>query len=400
MTLLLSPPQHPYLREIKFVEADLAAFDRHPCCPACRSTSAAVALVEFGQASWTHRVQLVQCPDCDHVYYLNPPSAEYFARFYREEWNRGRETLEAPVKPSRKVKHTMAALLGDLGQRDPATPVLEIGCGLGAMLAGLEAAGYRDLYGTEASTYRAAASAARFPGRVFAGGYDGVPDGLTFGVIYSNHVFEHIYDPSDALGWAVGRLRPGGIVAITVPSAWGEPVINQLLFLPHLHSFCHRSLVAMGRSHGLDCIFWSGANQPYEVTAVFFRLGETPAFAPARFVRAADAPEAAPRRQTERIAGPLHRASRRRTVHFALHADEADSVRMASEGGVRQVGAPARLVARLAGPIAKALAALGLRKLGNKRLGRIRFVSGRFDGADDAVPLIGSDDGKLVFHIK
>ena len=399
MTLLLSPPLHPYLREIKFVEADLVEFDRHARCPACRSTTAPTGLVEFGQEAWTHRVRLVQCRDCDHVHYQNPPSAAFFARFYREEWNRERETLKATVKPSRKVKGTMAALLADLGHGDLATPALEVGCGLGAMLAGLERADYSDLYGTEASSYRAAASAARFPGRVFAGGYDGVPDDLTFGIIYSNHVFEHIYDPSDALGWAVGRLAPDGVVVLTVPSAWGEPVINQVLFLPHLHSFCHRSLIAMGRAHGLDCIFWQGANRPYEVTAVYFRTGETPAFEPSRFVRAADAPEARPRSQAERIARPLRRAGRR-MVHFALHADESDSVRMASQGGIRHVGALSRLVAQIAGPIGKALAAVGLRKFGNKRLGRIRFVSGRFVGKEGAVPLIGSADGKLVFHIK
>jgi len=399
MTLLLSAPQHPYFREIKFAEADLASFDRHRACPACGGTGAPRTLVEFGQESWRSRVQLVQCPDCDHVYYLNPPSAGFFQRFYREEWNRERERLAA-VKPSRKVKATMAELLGDLRHRNPKTPVLEIGCGLGAMLAGLEAAGYSELYGTEASDYRAAATAARFPGRIFTGGYEGVPEHLRFGVIVSNHVFEHIYEPADAVGWAVRRLLPGGVIAITVPSAWGEPVINQLLFLPHLHSFCHRSLIAMGRRHGLDCIFWQGANQPYEVTAVYFRKGEAPAFDPARFVPADAAPEAAPRSQAERFAAPLRRANGRDRVHFALHADEADSVRLAGQGGIREVGPAARALAVVAGPLARLLAGMGLRKLGNKRLGRIRFVTGRFVGTEGPVPLLGSEDGRIVFHIK
>lgn len=399
MTLLLSAPQHPYFREIKFAEADLASFDRHAACPACGSAAPPATLVELGQESWKRRVALVQCRDCDHVYYLNPPSAEFFARFYREEWNRERETLAA-VKPSRKVKSTMAELLRDLRHGNRETPVLEIGCGLGAMLAGLQEAGYRELYGTEASDYRAAATAARFPGRIFAGGYEGAPKDLSFGVIVSNHVFEHIYDPAAAVAWAVGRLEPGGVIALTVPSAWGEPVINQLLFLPHLHSFCHRSLIAMGRRHGLDCIFWEGANRPYEVTAVFFRKGETPAYDPARFVTAEAAAEAAPRSQSERFAAPLKRSDGRARVHFALHADEADSVRLAGQGGIREVGPVARGVARLAGPLARMLAGMGMRKLGNKRLGRIRYVTGRFVGKEGPVPLVGSEDGRIVFHIK
>lgn len=399
MTLLLTETLHPYLREIRFGESDVASFPRHETCPACGSRQAPVDLVELGQKGWKQRVRLVQCADCDHVYYLNPPSAAYFTRFYLEEWNRERET-SGKVEPSRKIKRMAAKLLGDLGRLDPGATVLEIGCGLGAMLAGLQEQGFREIYGTEASDYRAAASAARFPGRIFNGGYDGVPEGLTFDIIYSNHVFEHIYDPADAVRWAAARLRPRGILAVTVPSAWGEPVLNQLLFLPHLHSFCHRSLAAMGRRFGFDCLFWKGAHRPYEVTAVFYRTGEKPPCDAARFTAPADAPEAAPRSQRDRFRNALRSPDGGETVYFALHADEDDCVAMAAVGGVRHVGPLARLLGRFAGPIGKLLAGLGLRKFGNKRLARIRYVVGRFTGDEFGATIVGGADGTALFHIK
>lgn len=403
MAFLISSVLHPYLSEIKFAEADIAGFPRLDRCPACGSAEKPADLLQFGQPQWVDRVRLVQCGTCDHIYYSNPPAPAFFTHFYSQVWNSSRgESLQDGAAPRRraKIKKDAVRLLKDLGKSDTAIRILEIGCGQGDMLAGLREAGYQEVYGTEASDYRAAASNERFPGRVFAGGYEAVPAGLTFDIIFSNHVVEHIYEPREAFAWMIGRLKPGGIIAITVPEAWGEPIIGQVLFLPHLHSFCHRSLRMMGRNAGFECVFWKAANTPYETTAVFFRPNERPALATDRFLPADTLGERS-KPQLDRIQRPFRAPSRSgAAAHYALQADEEDSIRMAGEGGIRSVGYFQRLAARAALPLAKFLATHGFRKFGNKRLGRIRFISGRFVGAEDGVPVIGSIDGKAIFLIK
>lgn len=398
--LLLSPPVHPYLREVRFSEAEVAAFPRLDRCPACGSTTRATPLVQLGDASWRARVDLLQCADCEHLYYANPPPAEYFTRYYKQVWNAAQgESLRKPAALKPKVSRKLVSLANEMGKTDRAMAVLEIGCGLGGMLIGLAEAGYANLYGTEASDYRAAVSAKRFPGRVFAGGYQSVPDGLDFDLIFSNHVVEHIYAPREALRWMTARLRPGGVIVIIVPESSGEPVLNQALFLPHLHSFSHRSLAAMGKSCGLDCVYWKGANAPYETAAVFFRPSERPALARDRF----DTPDtirAPARPQAERFRALLQPAGAAGSIHFVLPLDESEKVRMAGEAAPRRIGFLARLAGRLALPLARAVSRAGWRKLGTKTIGRIRYVSGRFVGRSDGPPLIGGRDRSAVFHMK
>lgn len=400
MAFLVSSFVHPYLKAVRFSEVEIAGFPTLDRCPACGSAGEPLALLDLGQPAWRNCVHLVQCGACDHVFYRNPPAPDFFAHFYSQVWNSERgENLQSQIVPSAKVKHQSARLTRDLGLGDISIRILEIGCGHGAMLAGLEAAGYRDLYGTEASDYRAAVSNKRFPGRIFTGGYESVPDDLRFDFIYSNHVLEHIYDPRQAFAWMTERLRPGGVIAATVPDAWGEPIMGQVLFLPHLHSFCHRSLVALGRNAGLDCLFWKAANMPYEASAVFFKSAPA-GLARDRFEGRREQAATA-RRQTDRIQAPFRMPKNGGVGHYAMQADEEDSIRMSREGGIRRVNALQRLYARAALPVARFLAARGLRKLGNKRLGRIRYVSGRFVGGNDRnVPVIGSADGAALFFIK
>lgn len=400
MAVVITDFVHPYLREIGFAESEIAAFPLLPACPACGSWEAPVTLIELGQPDWATRLALVQCAGCDHLFYRNPPPAEYFTRFYATEWNAGREDPRR-LQASPKKKRMVARLAEDLGLEDRDMTILEIGCGLGAMLAGLEAAGFRNLYGTEASEYRAAATGLRFPDRIFAGGYQSVPDGLEFDFIYSNHVVEHLFRPRDALGWMAARLKPNGVIAMSLPESRGEPIVGQILFLPHLHSFCHRSLVAMGASVGLECLFWKGANTPYEVTAVFFRPGERPARRGERF----QAPEElasmmARHSQAERLQGPFRAPPVGASFNLALKADEEDSIRLALTGGVREYGAFQRCLGRVMNRIGKLLARHGWRTFGNKRLARIRFIVGRIVSADRGAPVIGGSDGKAMMLIK
>lgn len=379
----------------------MRGFARYAHCPACGSGPQAEILAELGQADWQDRMELVQCRDCDHIYYANPPGEDWFANFYRSEWNAPRgEKLSAAAEPDTAVKDTAARLMADAGLLNPSSRTLEIGCGTGGMMAGLEAAGLTDIHGTEASDYRAAKTALRFPGRVYNGGYTAVPGGLQFDFIYSHHVVEHIYDPHAALQWMAERLNPGGAIAITVPNARIEPVLNQLLFIPHLHSFCHRSLHKMAESSGFGTAFWKGINAPYEIAVLLFRPDRPPRlnamFLTDGEMRELTAQESMQSR-FQALAGENCRAE---TAHYLLHAGEKGALAMAKHQGLQKLTPGEARYIRLTTALGKRIAALGFRRAGNKKIGKKRALTVHCKPDTSAHPIVGSVQGDLALHIK
>ncbi len=334
------------------------------------------------------------------MFYANPSTAAFIAEFYRTRWNSRRERPGKTSHRAAEVQGKIASLAADLALGDRSVPILEIGCGFGGMLAGLQAAGFTELYGTEASPYRAAASALRFPGRIVAGDYAQLPPDRRYGLIYANHVAEHIPDPAATLAWMRDHLAAGGVAAILVPDAWAEPVINQLLFLPHLHSFCHSSLAGMAERLGLVCAFWRGASRPNEICLVAARREGAWRIGSDRFYDLAGSGETPGASQAGRIGGPLVAAMHRRRTDFALHANERHKKKLFDGGGVGQVGLWGRLWASVFTPASNLLPDGKLTRKLQKKLGRSRFVTMRSRAPHGDVPIVGGSGDTLVFHVK
>lgn len=397
MTLELLRSAHPYYQDVTFAAEEIRGFPAYDHCPACGTREAPETQAEIGPGGEDGVVRFVQCRACDHLYYLNPPPAEFFAAFYREVWNARRgEGAGDELAAVEKAKPFAAKLAAALALPAQGSSVLEVGCGLGAMLLGLKQAGFADLHGTEASDFRAASAGRLFPERIYAGGYEAVPDALRFDFIYSHHVMEHVYDPAAAFAWMAAHCRPGGVIVVTVPDAWSEPVLNQLLFLPHLHSFCHRSLMKMGEAHGFSCRFWTKANAPHEVCAVFMKGEPRPGTDAAQFVSAETSPDTATHRQDARVGKLFELAARHR--YFALHAGENGTVAMREDGGVRTLGALDAGIATLGVGLGRLFARAGFRRFGNKRLGRVRFIECRSTPGGPRRIVDAAD--RAPFHIK
>lgn len=106
---------------------------------------------------------------------------------------------------------------------DVASPrSLDIGAGIGKCMIAMKNAGF-DAYGLEPSEpfYEKAISEMNInEGRLKLGMYEKLEypenhfDFITFGAVY-----EHLYDPADALKQAIHWLKPNGIVHIEVPSS-------------------------------------------------------------------------------------------------------------------------------------------------------------------------------------
>jgi SAM-dependent methyltransferase len=317
MAAVIEQVAHPFHRQIKFSEAEVAQFPAYEACPCCRATGAPTVLANVGHPGWRHKIAVVQCPSCELIYYWTPPTANFIDDFYQRVWNQQRgEKLGGALKPSKKVSDRMAKLVRALGLASPELAFLDVGCGLGALMGGLVAAGFPNVYGTEMSPYRAAATGARFPGCVFQGGYKEVPADRKFDVIYANHVIEHFYDPAEGFASMASHLTERGIIVLTVPDAWREPVIEQILFLPHLHSFCAKSLEVLGIRNGFQCRFWVGA-RPWELTAVFYRNADGLTLSPDRFLPLSALPTRASGSQSERMRKPWA-ARARGAAYFQL----------------------------------------------------------------------------------
>ena len=181
---------------------------------------------------------------------------------YQNLWNKARrERLDSTPKLPTSVRRKISQILSDLKLPKGLTRILDVGCGSGSMLAGLQEAGYTNIYGLEQSKYRVMLSEKRFPGRIFGGGYASHEPRQKYDVIYCNHVLEHIFRPSDYIRWVNENLSENGVAIICVPNQEWEQVVNQMFFLPHLHSMAAFSLVKLADLSGFSVRFWMNSGE-------------------------------------------------------------------------------------------------------------------------------------------
>jgi len=108
--------------------------------------------------------------------------------------------------------YLLPGLLAMLGQ--PRGPVLDVGCGNGAIARALIAQGY-DVYGVDASESGIAIANAESPGRFFvldvsSGQLPEELAGKRFDVVISTEVIEHLYDPRGFIAFARRCLESRG----------------------------------------------------------------------------------------------------------------------------------------------------------------------------------------------
>ncbi len=114
-----------------------------------------------------------------------------------------------------------AAVARRLLRRAGGRRVLEIGCGLGWVLALLGDDG--DVTGVDVSAYAVDSAARRVPrGRFFLAGIEeGLPAGAAdtpYDLVLARYVLEHLADPAKAVRVVREALRPGGFFFLSVPN--------------------------------------------------------------------------------------------------------------------------------------------------------------------------------------
>jgi SAM-dependent methyltransferase len=160
--------------------------------------------------------------------------------FWEQVWSSGQGSPEAPVRDARRWRSHQDVVLHDghlgpalraLGAGSPPPRVLEVGCAPARNLLRLHRDHGIDPWGleyTEAGVTSSRANLATIgvpPEQVLhADLFD--DDALrpwwgTFDAVVSFGFLEHFTDPSDAVARHIRLLRPGGLLAVTIPNYQG-----------------------------------------------------------------------------------------------------------------------------------------------------------------------------------
>lgn len=135
--------------------------------------------------------------------------------------------MDVPSRYFRDAKPAFLQLIDPRGLR-----VLDLGCGGGHNGAMLKKAGAREVFGVERDPGAAAEARKRLDRVVQCDLARLDPADLgeePFDAILASDVLEHLYDAESVLARAVTRLRPGGVVVLSLPNISNVYVFAQLL---------------------------------------------------------------------------------------------------------------------------------------------------------------------------
>ncbi len=382
-----------------FGEDNIAQSPELDCCPACGNKSDPDTILEIGNPEWQVNTRLVQCASCELLYYFNPPSEEFVKQYYESEWNNKIESFENhKLNAYRRVKKRLSDLVAELEYDNPDAKILDIGCGTGDLLAGFQEAGYNDVWGCEMSPFRVAVSQNRFPDRIFSGGFENVPDDMRFDIIYANHVIEHIYTPSKAFAWMKSHLTENGMIILSVPDSWHEPVLTQVFFLPHLHSFSALSLAKLGEAD-FEPLFSLNA-RAWDLTVVYPTKGCPISPSKQNFVPLQDLKRKVRGSQKDRIRKPWVSTNGQDWSMYSRKMSFKSRRKHIRQDGFHRLNAAEVALARSGQMLSKVFKQIGLQDLSRRTADMLPFIACKTNTSENTTPVIAHHSGNAIFDMK
>jgi 2-polyprenyl-3-methyl-5-hydroxy-6-metoxy-1,4-benzoquinol methylase len=201
-----------------------------------------------------------RCPRCGLIQQNpQPESSAVQARY-------GADYLDYEIKNESAFVSLGMKALADVGLRTDGAPLrgarfLDVGCAIGALVAGLRAGGVEasglDVCREAAEYARSVRSLPVFSGTLEEAAY---PTG-SFDFVHASHVIEHLNDPAGFLA-EIGRvLKPDGRLVLVTPNADGfqarvagsawRSAIND-----HLYLFSRRTLGGLLAGAGFRALRW------------------------------------------------------------------------------------------------------------------------------------------------
>ena len=210
------------------------------------------------------KIRLGVCSNCGYIGYIDQPTKKWIYDFYMNTW----EDINSPkvkkllfkIKHQKDVKQREILEIAQKLNLDKSRPVCEIGCGYGSLLNQFKEKGFSNLIGVENSKHRADFAKSFFNLNVYNAPFEDpqlqetLAKKSPFSIIFSYHVFEHVYDPGELIGLASRLQKEGDYFVISLPNAEGEFTMSNLLYFPHLHSFQEQSLKNLLLKHNYEVI--------------------------------------------------------------------------------------------------------------------------------------------------
>jgi len=221
------------------------------------------------------------CEECGLAFANPVHDGAELESFYEEDgpWGSARSNKEPPGDPpSARMAGLFGAIANDLNVLSPPTDaaVLDIGCGSGALLNGLQRLGWKT-YGIEPAIKIAFRRHVELTE---------VPDEERFRLIVLRHVLEHLRDPLDMLRRAERALLPGGYVFISVPNLDALPSHGDFRYCisdrPHVSAFTRACLIMLLARAGLNSVPPGQTAEERPTSTVIFARKEATALAPDR----------------------------------------------------------------------------------------------------------------------
>ena len=160
------------------------------------------------------------------------------------------------------------------------TPILDVGCGNGAMLDHLRLFGFSNLTGTDPFLVSETSEGSI---RLRRAELSDLPARPEFGIILFNHSLEHVDDPLESLRAACSRLLDGGLIVVRVPivggAAWRRYRDNFSSLDAPLHRFIPtpNGVQYLARRAGAQVVRWVGESTPwYYLASEIIRRGINP----------------------------------------------------------------------------------------------------------------------------
>lgn len=260
-------------------------------CPACHAPLTVLSRVMNDTRTVVLRIGV--CDVCGYTGFIDRPTLEWIIAFYASGWDKefpktleevrqGTDLPRTGVKGSRYRALTLHRELGVPKDR----PVLEIGTGYGEVLRNLEREGFKTLVGVENSTHRASLVREAFGYPVLGGGFGAhakaeLATHGPYGLIFSHHVFEHMYDPDEIVRTMADLQREGDSLILALPGGEGEHILFSALYLPHIHHFTRQSLDILLNRYGYEIV----VDQSLDVSSVVIgarKVANPKPFFPAR----------------------------------------------------------------------------------------------------------------------
>jgi 2-polyprenyl-3-methyl-5-hydroxy-6-metoxy-1,4-benzoquinol methylase len=224
-----------------------------------------------------------ECHGCGLVQLVPTPTPETLRALYEEESYFGGEGSGYSQYESQEAEY-LATFREDVRRIAEFTPtgrILEVGCGYGYFLKAALDAGY-DAYGVDLSPAAVKFAEERYPGRVFRGFVEEIPEiqAEKYDVIFASHLIEHVTDPAAFLDTAGRLLKPGGLVVMVTPNIGsllsrvsGQRWVS-FKIPEHVSYYDHKTMTELLRRTNFEVAAIDSAYQYYALPFVTSRVRE------------------------------------------------------------------------------------------------------------------------------